>query len=579
MLSLVMPKKPKTLWEISIVIALATVILLASCSSNHPDNGDDDVAADDDSAPADDDAVLDDDSSPADDDADDDSVADDDVDDDATPSDDDSTPDDDDTTPDDDTMPDDDTTPGDDDTTPADDDSVAADVIVDPTTPGPAIADDFLGLSVEWSSVVDYLGDGAGGARATTVQLLRNFEPEGNTLAVRIGGNSQDLAWWNPDGLPLPPGVEIDLGPSHMATLAALNTAAGAPFVLGLNLALGDASNAAALVDGAFAAIAREAVLAFELGNEPDYYWSAGYRPFLYNYDDYQTELDAFHDGIAALVSPVPPFAAPALGGVLWLHRLNDFFAAEQDRVALVTTHVYPYTVCDNLPAPPPAALLSNYATKNIGRTYAPVATAAHDAGYSYRMDELNTVSCGGADGVSNVYAAALWAIDVAFRLADAGLDGLNFHTPGTYYGVFSYDDTGALEVHPLYYGMRFFSLATAQGGQRLPVEINLTRRVRAWATLGQDGAVRVALVNEELEGDDTVRLRVSGRSAAATLVRLRAPALDARTGLTLGGQTWDGSVDGLPLGDLVTEPAPFEGDAYVISLPALQAVVVTVPL
>jgi hypothetical protein len=269
---------------------------------------------------------------------------------------------------------------------------------------------------------------------------------------------------------------------------------------------------------------------------------------------------------------------APSLGSKLWLDRLDGFFLAEKARVSLITTHVYPYTVCYNLPPPQPAGLLSDHATTNIGAAYTPVAAAAHAAGYSYRMGELNSISCGGADGVSNAYVAALWGADVAFQLASAGLDGLNFHTPGTYYGTFKYDETGALVVLPLYYGMRLFSLATAQYGRLLPVEITIARQIRAWATLGDDGAVRVLLINEELEGDDSMLLRVEGRSGAATLVRLRAPGIDAQTGLTLGGQTWDGSIDGLPIGDFETETLTREGDAYVVPLPALEAVVVTVP-
>ncbi|NLH50328.1 MAG: hypothetical protein GX444_17240 [Myxococcales bacterium] len=459
-----------------------------------------------------------------------------------------------------------------------DNDALSADVIVDPDSPGATVPNTFLGISVEWTHIVDYLGENSGEARAATVQLLRNFEAEGHRPVVRIGGNSQDRAWWNPDGLPRPPGVEVDLDPLPVSILAALNEAAGTSLVLGLNLVLGDAANAAAVIAGLDDRISRDAVAAFELGNEPDYYWTEGLRPLFYRYDHYRGELETFHDGLAALVSPVPPFAAPALGSTFWLRRLADFFSAESDWVAMITTHVYPFTVCYDLPPPAPARLLDDFATVDIGVVYEPVATAAHAAGYTYRMDELNSVSCGGADGVSNAYVAALWSADVAFRLAAAGLDGLNFHTPGTYYGVFNYDETGALVVMPLYYGMRLFSLATAANGRLLPAVSSLSKRVRVWATLGDDGAVRVLLLNEELTGDSLVKVRVKGRPAAAKLIRLRAPAIDAQTGLTLGGQTWDGSSDGLPLGDPEYETPPRKGDTYYISLPALQAVVVTVP-
>jgi hypothetical protein len=479
---------------------------------------------------------------------------------------------------------DDDASPaGDDDLSPADDDDDDNDndnddndaANVDPSAPGVAVPADFLGISVEWDNVPDYLGDGAGAANAVTVQLLRNFAAEAHRPGVRIGGNSEDESWWNPAGLPRPHGVTIDLTSLHMTTLAALQSALDTKLILGLNLGVDQPSLAAAEATGALASIPREAILAFELGNEPDYYYENGWRGLLYNWPAYVADFNSFRDGVAGLLSPAPPFAAPALGGWGWLGHLTGFMTDERGRVAVITTHAYPFTICNGIPAPAPQDLLLDLATSDIGRRYAPFAAAAHADDYVYRMGEMNSISCGGADGVSNVYAAALWGADVAFELAAAGLDGLNFHTPANY-AVFDYDN-GVLTVRPLYYGMRFFSLATAQQGKLLPVQLATAGRVRAWATLGDDGVVRVALINEDMTNKETIGVRVAGRSGNATLLRLRAPAIDAKTGLTLGGQTWDGSTDGLPLGALTPEAVSRNGDAYVVPLPALEAVVVSI--
>ena len=46
------------------------------------------------------------------------------------------------------------------------------------------------------------------------------------------------------------------------------------------------------------------------------------------------------------------------------------------------------------------------------------------------RVAETNSVACGRADGISNVYAAALCGADVAFQLASIGADGVNFTRP-----------------------------------------------------------------------------------------------------------------------------------------------------
>src|SRR5262249_30896114 len=86
------------------------------------------------------------------------------------------------------------------------------------TTLGRAVPDDYLGLSIEWPSVREYLGDGAGGVRAATATLLAAFGGEGHRVEIRIGGNSQDEAWWNPTGLQRPPDVNYDVGPVEFAT-------------------------------------------------------------------------------------------------------------------------------------------------------------------------------------------------------------------------------------------------------------------------------------------------------------------------------------------------------------------------
>jgi hypothetical protein len=449
-------------------------------------------------------------------------------------------------------------------------------VEIDPAAPGAQIQDDFLGISVEWGSVPDYLGDGSGGLRPAVVTIMRAFEAEDHRLSVRIGGNSQDLAWWNPQGVTPPSGVTINIGPAHLATLAALAEVLQTRLILGLNLAIDDPALAVGLIDAAYDAIPGNAIQAFEMGNEPDLYRTEGPRRGLgYGWNAYLADMEAFHDNIAEQVPPSTPFAATAIANRSWLGNMPGFCEREKNRLALVTTHIYPFTNCYNL-APSAEALLTEYATSGIGASYKTLAAAAHAQGLAYRMDEMNSVSCGGADGVSNVYAAALWGADIAFQLAAAGLDGINFHTPSRY-AVFSLDASGVPVVYPLYYGMRFFSLATASHGRLLPLSIKTPARVHAWATLGEDGAVRVALINLNRKTDKVVYLYIPGWSESASLVRLQAPSLTAKTGLTLGGLTWDGSTDGHPLGIASSEPVAYEAGSYKVSLPALEAVVVKV--
>jgi hypothetical protein len=101
----------------------------------------------------------------------------------------------------------------------------------------------------------------------------------------------------------------------------------------------------------------------------------------------------------------------------------------------------------------PPGDLPADASSQGAATEFAPHIQTARAAGVDFRVAELNSVACGGTDGVSNVYAAALWGADVAFQLAWAGAVGLNFHTPGSYTPCSRCP--AALTVEPLYYPRR----------------------------------------------------------------------------------------------------------------------------
>ena len=447
--------------------------------------------------------------------------------------------------------------------------SLSGTIDVDTTMQSAPIPDDFLGVSMEWSLFPLVLANGPDALQPLSVGLMRQFANEGHVLVLRVGGNSEDEASWNPTGAPPPAGVSIAITPANLTTLAQLHSALGTRLILGLNLALDDAANAAALIAAARAAIPDNAFMGFELGNEPDRFASIGVRPASYDWTAYITDVNTFHDDIAARFSVSLPFAGPALASRTFLPQLITALPSEASRMSLVTTHVYAFPGCSGSASHAAIDLLSDTATTTIAAKFAPLAAAAHANGLQHRMAEMNSVSCGGATGVSDVYASALWGADIAFSLASAGLDGINFHTPGTYA---VWEET----VRPLYYGMRFFSLATAHAARFLATTVSAPSRVRAWATVGDDMAIRVAILNEDPSATETLTLRLPGKNATA--IRLMAPAIDATTGITLGGQTWDGSTDGEPLGTSHAETLTRAGDnGWTVTLPALQAILVTV--
>jgi hypothetical protein len=452
-------------------------------------------------------------------------------------------------------------------------------VTVNLARPGAAIPDDFLGISVEWSHVPDYLGDTTGQPRSQVIQLLRQFAADGHHPVLRIGGDSEDQAWWNPTGLPDPSGVKVDIGDQHLSILAAISTATGSRYILGLNLARLDPASAADLVTAALGALPSGSIEAFELGNEPDlYFYPSGYRQFWYSPASYQSDYDSYFPQLSTAASDKALFAGPTLYGTGWYSSLGSFLSAENGRLSLVTMHRYPFSSClAPVSTPTIDSLFSDVATTQYATVFQPIVQTVSQAGLGLRIAEMNSVSCGGTPGVSDVFAAGLWGADAMFELASIGAVGVNFHTP-SHYAVFDFDSSGALEVRGLYYAMLLFSRATAQQGRWLPIVVQSSLQVRAWGTLGSDGNVRLAIVNEDLQHSATVGVAMAQRTAPAMAWRLTASAIDTATDIAFGAETFQGSTDGNPIGSDLGDPVGWYSGQYRVTLSAGSAALLVIP-
>jgi hypothetical protein len=166
-------------------------------------------------------------------------------------------------------------------------------------------------------------------------------------------------------------------------------------------------------------------------------------------------------------------------------------------------------------------------------------------------------------------------------ELASMGVDGVNFHGGSplgvpSYYGAFRYDADGTLRVQPLYYGLRVVSLMTAAHGRVVHASLAPdTTPILAYATLGDDGATRVLLI--EIGGNSTAVSLAGLAGTRASLTRMSAPSLAASTGLTLGGLSWDDSKDGHPSGTPRTEPLVRQDAGWVVPLGPYDAAVVEI--
>jgi hypothetical protein len=455
---------------------------------------------------------------------------------------------------------------------------------------GPARAAGFLGLSFEYGALETYAGADPAALDPVFVQLLRNLAPApGQPLVLRIGGNSTDATWWPVKGMSRPDGVSYALTPGWLADTRALAAALPAQLIMGVNLAAGRPRLAGAEAQAFLRGIGPNYVSAFEVGNEPDVYgvfpWYRGRhgavfaRPAGYDLPAFIRQLTRWQ---AAL--PELPLAGPAVAELPWMTGLSSLLQAEP-RLRVVTVHRYALQGClanQSSPSYPSIAnLLSDRSAQGLAAAIAPYVSAAHAAGAQFRVDELNSAAlagCLGRSGVSNTFASALWMVDALFNLASVGVDGVNVHSlPGAGYELFTFRRTAAgwqAFVRPDYYGMLLFAEAFPSGARLLPVSAP-AGPVKVWATLAPDGHTRVTLINKDSQPHQ-VEVQLPPSSAPAEVQWLRAPAVGARSGVTLGGQSFGAETSTGVLAPAQLQPVSQLFGSYSVSLPPYSAALLT---
>ena len=452
-------------------------------------------------------------------------------------------------------------------------------------TVGRPIPPGFVGLSMEYRGLEDYVGDDPNALNPAFVQLIRNIDPDHPIL--RIGGDSTDWTWWPVAHVAQPPGVKYDLTPDWMSVARALATAVGGRLILGVNLEADNRTIAAAEANALVNRVGRSAIEALEIGNEPELYASFGWYKSVsgkqvpgrgpgYDVADY------FHDySNFAAAMPGVALAGPSSGAATWLAELGQFLSTEH-RVRLATVHAYPLRHCSATADVTIPQLLDDGASHGLAEQVAPYVAVAARHGVPLRVDEINAVTCGGERGVSNAFASALWALDTLFELARTGVSGVNVQTvPNTINEVVGSTYThGAWQerVHPEFYGLIMFAQAAPAGSRLLQLSGPSHPGVKVWATRALNGRIHVVVINKHLSVGQTVRLRIPGVSGAAAIEQLRAPSVAAEGGVTLGGQTFGAeTTTGQLAGHAETTTLSPSSGIYVVHIPPASATMLTV--
>lgn len=434
-----------------------------------------------------------------------------------------------------------------------------------------AVPERFLGLSFEAQSIPDLARYAAAGDLAA---LLRSLGPS----VLRLGGVTADarVAYATPASA-APSWASTTISAGDLSGLAALARETDARILLTVGLAHDDPQAGAREAAAAQAALG-PSLQAIEIGNEPDAFGAHGLRPLPWTFGAYATEIGAYRAAIAraapglAIAGPDTTGASFAVWGRAEAHVV---------RPALLTAHRYPL-VCSAVPAPSIGALLSPATRARDLAQLGSDAAIARAAGIPLRIDETNSVSCGGRAGVSNTFAAALWAVRLIAEAMQLGIAGVNFHDlPANCGGYSPLCATGpaALTGGRLRAAPEWYALLFTRGliGER-PLATTVRRAVGTITAeaFGGGGRTRVLLVDSAAGGAPAPVRIVTGRApATATVLALTAPSLAATSGVRIGGHAVNAS--GELVGPLARGVVHSAGGAITVPLAPGSAALVTV--
>jgi hypothetical protein len=443
---------------------------------------------------------------------------------------------------------------------------------------GATLTDEFLGLSFEKNLLAQ--------PPLTAGNLAQYLKTLGPGI-LRFGGNQVDKTFWTSKGEKPPAWAMTTLTPKEYERLATLAKASGWKVIIGVNLKHKDAARAADEVAAAKKALG-DALLAVEVGNEPNYYSKelAGYSPATY-YEDFE----AYRVAIAKTAPGIGLLGPSGGSAPTAIEFLIDFAKRQQDNpqrnLESLATHFYP--ACARTPPTPTMTdLLSLGFQEKIRTRVQMLVDAARPLGVKTRLTEANSLTCGGVDGVSDRYGAALWAVDQAMLVASLGVTAENFHSniavcqgpkpPGSAYTPFCAPNpteqaAGKLIPQPEYYALLF--VREVGTGTFAPTESSDPATLRAYAVRN---GTRLRVVLDNLQdpataGERVVTVKLGGKFRTGDLVRLSGPSLDAKTDITLGGATVtnDGTFPGV-----TRTPIKVAGNTLKLTLPPASATLVS---
>ncbi|RAO77483.1 glycosyl hydrolase family 79 C-terminal domain-containing protein [Dyella jiangningensis] len=425
-----------------------------------------------------------------------------------------------------------------------------ASLVVRPGRLGRTVSDSLTGFSYETQQLENPAFFSAD--NHALVRLFRELSPRG---VLRIGGNSSDYTVWTAYRGEVPtqrthkggPQRPVMLKPEALHTLAGFLRATGWKLVFGVNLKIGVPAMAVELAQ-AVRQIIGDDLIAIQIGNEANNY-EADYNAFDQAWTPYAQAIRAA--GV--------PVAGPDTGANTdWVIEYAKRHAGEN---VFLSRHYYK----EAAPRGSIADLLAGDAAFYIEIEQA--MRAADASHLPFRLTEANSYYLGGRDGVSNVFASALWGADFMLAMAQRGVAGIHFHggtldsieaslgrtadgsTTSTdqaarrdavtsRYSAIAGDVAFGFQPRPLYYGMQLAQQFA--GAQMVSADFDVAGANLTAYVARRERALLIALINKDAGRDATVSLSGLHGGGKGRLMRLSAPALDSRNGVVFENGTDD---------------------------------------
>jgi hypothetical protein len=425
---------------------------------------------------------------------------------------------------------------------------------------GRPIATNFEGLSFETSMLITnpaFLN----ADNKVFIQLLKNLGPG----MLRLGGASSDFISWSnaPRTGSTPDNV---LTTSDVDRLSAFSKASGWPVLFGFNLANNDpamAATEATYVDQSLG----DNLYAFQAGNEPDAYGPyTHHRDPGYTLPDYISDFTSYLEAVQKAV-PTADFAGPGIAfNTSWI---STFAGSKGGYLKLLDGHYYEAGPATDLGITYQLILGTSFKLPTL-------ISAFQDSPFKdqlpYRVTESNNIYGGGKPGVSDVFASAIWALDVMWTLADNGCQGINFHTGTNLYYSPVVNENGQFVTRPEYYAMLAFRYGSANGNL-VSLNTDDSRYCTAHASkIG--GNYTVTLINKSIDKSYYFNIIPGMQISSVKVSRLTAPSLTATAGVKFAGSTVN--TDGT-FSPSATESYTVNDKRFTVNVPAGSAAVVTI--